>query len=161
MTGMIRGDDGWWCWDDDDRWNDKRWWWWDDDNRWNGMIRLEREMCFFRHRCNSDGFRKVATRWWVCCFDKFRVSAYWSHVLPPRTTTQRGRATRASGNDNRHSCTTGEAFAAKVNCVSVVAIAITKLGFLGPSLTNYAHMPAFCNQENELFPMIPILARIS
>jgi len=40
-------------------------------------------------------------------------------------------------------------------------MATTKLGFLGPSLTNYAHMLSFCNQKNELFPMIPILARIS
>ena len=82
-------------------------------------------------------------------------------MLPPRTTTQRGRVTRASGNDNRHCRTTGEAIAAKVNCVSVVAIAITKLGFLGPSLTNYADMLAFCNQKNELFPMIPNMARIN
>src|SRR5699024_8178128 len=45
--------------------------------------------------------------------------------------------------------------------VSAVAMAITKLGFLGPSLTNYAHMAAFCNQENELFPTIPNMARNS
>ena len=92
------------------------------------------------------------------------TQAYHSHMLRPRTHHTVWSKHSASGNDNSHSdkrpawlCV----FAAKVNCVSVVAIAVTKLGFLGPRLTNYAHILAFCNQENELFPMIPIVVRIN
>ena len=92
------------------------------------------------------------------------TQAYHSHMLPPRTHHTVWSKRSASANDNSHSdkrtawlCV----FAAKVNCVSVVAIVITKLGFLGPSLTNYADMLAFCNQKNELFPMIPNMARIN
>ena len=84
------------------------------------------------------------------------TQAYHSHMLPPRTHHTVWSKQSASGNDNSHSdkrpawlCV----FAAKVNCVSVVAIAVTKLGFLGPSLTNYA---SFVIRRSSSFQWYPL-----